>query len=114
MLDLLEKHKEIIKEYHITSYDQESDSFRIKINITFIDDSTLFAKEYIFRNTERKYSYHWIDSTGNILCRWDNAPHYENITTFPHHKHIQSDVVDSRETTIEEILLIINNKITPT
>ena len=112
MLDLLEKYREIIKEYHVTSFDQESGSYRIKINITFIDDSTLYIKEFFFKNDERKYSYHWIDTSGNLLCRWDNAHHYENIATFPHHKHIESDVVDSRETTIEEILLIIYKEIT--
>lgn len=113
MLDLFEKHKEIIKEFHVISYDQEISSVRIKIDVTFIDDSKLFIKEYFFKNAERKYSYHWTDATGNVLCRWDNAPHWENMTTFPHHKHIRTDVMDSRETTLAEVLLVIDDKLTP-
>jgi hypothetical protein len=34
-----------------------------------------------------KYRHHWQDSRGRLLKRWDNAPHYPVIETFPHHLH---------------------------
>ncbi|MBN1905394.1 MAG: hypothetical protein JW927_09875 [Deltaproteobacteria bacterium] len=76
--------------------------------MTFIDDSRLFAKEYFFQNDERKYSYHWTSFSGELIFRWDNAPHWENLKTFPHHKHTPIDIIESRETTLEEVLKLIN------
>ena len=41
-----------------------------------------------------KYSYHWQRQNGSLICRWDNAPHHPEISTFPHHIH------DSDETNV--------------
>jgi hypothetical protein len=113
MLDLLEKYKSIIRTYRIISYEQEIDSYRIKVEITFVDGSMLFVKEYFFGNTERKYSFHWAESNGKVLCRWDNSPHWVQVSTFPHHKHVSGRVLDSRETTLEDVLLIISKELSP-
>ena len=32
-----------------------------------------------------KYRHHWQDRQSRLLKRWDNAPHYPAIDTFPHH-----------------------------
>jgi Family of unknown function (DUF6516) len=34
-----------------------------------------------------KYRHHWQDRHSRLLKRWDNAPHYPAIDTFPHHLH---------------------------
>ena len=34
-----------------------------------------------------KYRHHWQDRHNRLLKRWDNAPHYPAIDTFPHHLH---------------------------
>jgi hypothetical protein len=34
-----------------------------------------------------KYRHHWQDRQSRLLKRWDNAPHYPAIATFPHHLH---------------------------
>jgi hypothetical protein len=34
-----------------------------------------------------KYRHHWQDRHSWILKRWDNAPHYPVIATYPHHLH---------------------------
>ena len=34
-----------------------------------------------------KYSFHWQSASGALICRWDNAPHHAEISTFPHHMH---------------------------
>jgi len=33
------------------------------------------------------YSYHWADAQGNLIRRWDNAPHFPGLPNFPHHVH---------------------------
>ncbi len=37
------------------------------------------------------YSFHWQDRNGNLLRRWDNAPHFPSLEGFPHHIHIGED-----------------------
>ncbi len=32
-----------------------------------------------------KYRHHWQDRNSQLIKRWDNAPHYHAIDTFPHH-----------------------------
>ncbi|MEA2060608.1 MAG: DUF6516 family protein [Thermodesulfobacteriota bacterium] len=68
------------------------------------DDSKIFIKEYVFKNNERKYAYHWTDVSGNLICRWDNASHWPDVATFPHHKHIDNDVKESTETSFSDVL----------
>lgn len=34
-----------------------------------------------------RYSYHWQRADQQLVKRWDNAPHYPNLATYPHHIH---------------------------
>jgi len=34
------------------------------------------------------YRYHWQDPIGCLILRYDDAPHHQEIETFPDHKHI--------------------------
>ena len=107
MLNLIEKYRRFIKAFHVSQYELEANTYRLKMQITFIDESNLVIKEYLFKNRERKYAYHWSDKNGNLICRWDNAKHWMDIPTFPHHKHFGSEVVESTETTLEDVLFSI-------
>ena len=104
MLDLIARHDPFIKSFHVFLHEKEGKSFRFKAQIVFIDNSILHIKEYIFENQERKYAYHWTNSSGDIICRWDNANHWIDILTFPHHKHIGNKVVESTEISLEDVL----------
>lgn len=44
-----------------------------------------------------KYSYHWQTEQGNLIKRWDNAPHHPEITTTPHHLHTNKEVMAHKE-----------------
>jgi hypothetical protein len=111
MLDLIAEYKNFIKSFHIYEYEQEGEFFRFKSQLTLIDDSKIFIKEFVYENRERKYAYHWSDSLGNLICRWDNSSHWPNISTFPHHKHIGDNVIESTETSIADVLHSISKKL---
>lgn len=34
-----------------------------------------------------KYRYQYMDASQTMIFRYDNAPHHQQVTTFPHHKH---------------------------
>lgn len=40
------------------------------------------------------YRYHAQDERNNLLFRYDNAPHFRNLASFPHHKHVADEVVE--------------------
>jgi hypothetical protein len=49
---------------------------------------------------------------GHLIIRWDNAPHFPDLPTFPHHKHLASgEVTESYDISLEEILNFIQNQI---
>jgi hypothetical protein len=111
MLDGIERFDRSITSFHLLSYDQEGASLRLKAIVTFIDQSTLSIKEYVFADGQRKYAYHWMSPEGSLICRWDNARHYPEIPTFPNHKHLGNEVQESVETSVEDVLSIICEKI---
>jgi hypothetical protein len=68
----------------------------IEGELVFTDESVLHFIEFV--NVEEtaevyKYSYHYQDRDGNLIFRYDMAPHHREVETFPHHKHIHSNKV---------------------
>lgn len=41
--------------------------------------------------TVENYKFHWQDSQGHLIKRWDNAPHHPEVESFPHHLHDGSE-----------------------
>jgi len=49
-------------------------------------------------NVEKyKYSYHYENSSRDLIFRYDMAPHFKDIETYPHHKHLANDSVTASE-----------------
>ncbi len=71
----------------------------------------LYVREYNDEK-ERKYSFHWQDKQDSLIIRWDNAPHHNNLGTFPHHKHTANGIEESNEISLEDILRYIE-KLSP-
>ena len=75
---------------------------------------------YILQITEsigidfRRYSYH-LQKGNDMIKRWDNAPHWKNIKTFPYHIHIQTNgendvgLMESPEVFIDDVLRDLKN-----
>lgn len=102
MLTILQKYSEIITETRIILYEFEENQVRIKIELLLSDSSMLIIKDYKFSNNTRKYAYHWMDGSGKLKIRWDNAPHWKSVSTFPHHKHV-GDVENILSTTVTDV-----------
>ncbi len=100
----------VVKNYEVLSFKNFEDGFYIKIFVELFDKSILFISEYV-DEAERNYSYHWQDSTDNIIIRWDNAPYHKDIVTFPHHLHNSEGVFESYQIKVYEILLYIEKQL---
>ena len=110
LLNLLQKSK-IVSDLNILNFVDEKDIQVFYVRATLINKSILFIRE-LSTSAENKYSYHWQTKTGKLICRWDNAPHYFHLKTFPHHKHYgsQQKVLPSEETTLEKVLKSIEKE----
>ncbi len=91
----------------------------LSLGILFADGKIVFYNDSILEFTESitpdrfKYRYHYMDTEGNLVFRYDNVPHHREIATFPDHKHypdtvIESEPVDLRQVIEEVISLIVD------
>ncbi len=66
-----------------------------------IDGSRLVFFEFLRQREQslerEKYRYHYMDANNQLIFRYDNAPHHLEVSTFPHHKHISTGVIESTE-----------------
>lgn len=82
----------IIAHFHIIRERQTFIDGHLRVRMTLVDVSLLEFSEYVQHLPNRgtfviTYSYHWADSQGNLIRRWDNTPHFPNLSGFPHHIH---------------------------
>jgi hypothetical protein len=55
--------------------------------------SVLHIRERYKEGELIKYSYHLMK--GDKVIRWDNVPHHREISTYPHHKHENDEIMES-------------------
>lgn len=104
----IERNSDIIKGYRVSEHVVYGSARSLVATLDLVDRSTLRVKDYLFLDGSRKYSFHWQDGRGRLVCRWDNSPHHNGIATHPHHKHLpDSKVVASRERDLDEVLAVI-------
>ena len=106
------KESYLVSEIEILELAEEDVVKILKLKVKLKDNSHLFITE-VHTIDHQKYSYHWQNKAGKMLIRWDNSPHWKNIKTFPHHKHIGSKVLASSRATIDEVLREIENFMEP-
>ena len=106
-----------IEQYNVLKYEHSFSKFHLKLRIDFTDKSVLFTNEYL-GNAVRKYAFHWQRSDQKELVRWDNAPHFPQLTCFPHHRHDYRQgtevVTDSIDITLAEVLIYISQQLNST
>ncbi|WP_099210405.1 toxin-antitoxin system TumE family protein [Thermococcus henrietii] len=109
-LELLEG-SPVVREYEVLDYKEGRDFYFLKIKAELTDGSALYIREFVSEN-EYSYSFQW-QKNGNLLIRWDNAPHHRHLETFPHHKHVGSkdNVQPSNEVSLEDVLKTIEEKL---
>jgi hypothetical protein len=84
---------------------------KIRLKVTLLNSDTIelfeYSEEISGKIVPKKYSFHWQDSSGNLKIRWDNAPHYQGLTNFPHHIHFNDDTVKPNSS-VPNILLFLD------
>lgn len=87
----------------------------IRGRLKFHDGSLLDFGEVIhFRDSrivKLRYAYHYQNPTGEMVFRYDDAPHYPQLSTHPHHKHVGLVVEPAQAPDLSEVLREIEQMI---
>jgi hypothetical protein len=113
LLELAKQYSDIIQHLEVERFRVAGASYELRANLLLTDGSKLFVKDYLFLDGTRKYAYHWQDPEGHLLSRWDNAPHWKDLKSYPHHRHVgEEDIVESSDVrTLEDVLKHIREQI---
>ena len=84
-----------VKNYRVLHFETTRTTRRLKISIEISEATSPRG----FR-----YAYHWQDSKSHLLARWDNAPHYPDMPTFPDHFHNGQHIKPTSQPTIRDVL----------
>ena len=99
-----------VANFHFLKFERTRTTRRLKVAADITGGSRLIISE---ATTPRgfRYAYHWQDAAGELLVRWDNAPHHREVATFPDHFHNGPTVEPSVQPTIREVLDYISEHI---
>jgi len=100
-----------------TQHEDRGEVWFLRVNVYFIDNSLLHFRELFVEQEnpfKKTYTYHYQREDGTMIFRYDNAPHFPDIPTTPHHKHIgENDVVAANAPDLESVLKEIEALIKP-
>lgn len=74
--------------------------FELRCLLSVSEAIVLRDRQMIFLD----YRYHFQDNQNNLIFRYDSTPHFPNLPTFPHHKHLPDTVIACEKPTLTEIL----------
>jgi hypothetical protein len=82
-----------ISSFHIVDNDPiDGSNFLFKIRCELTSGHTLQIR---LRSVADSLRYSYQEFSDKPLQRWDNAPHFPHLPTFPHHHDPQGSVVES-------------------
>lgn len=91
---VFEKFSSIIDDTLLQTLTFGDEKGAISGDIYFTDESLLVFLEVI--NTQKhvkvKYKYQYMNKDKVLIFRYDNAPHHQELSSFPHHKHVTTGV----------------------
>ncbi len=93
---------------HLVFDDMSDQRGSIEGRLRFFDGSLLVIDEVIIWRDNHlvklRYAYHYQDVNGVSIFRYDNAPHFSDLATYPHHKHVGAEVFPSLAPDLGDVL----------
>ena len=81
----------------------------IEARLRYWDGSMLRVSEKLIEEgiqlRKVEYVYHYQQQDGTLIFRYDNVPHYPNLPTHPHHKHIGTGTAELVEAVLPPQLI---------
>lgn len=116
MLHLFDAHAALFRWWRVVSYEQEDEAYALQVAAVMRDGSRLELRDYLFADGSRRYAYQWMTAGGKLQQRWDNAPHWPDVATAPHHTHVrdQQRPESSTITNLEDLLQFLKETLETT
>lgn len=95
-----------IEEYSAVILTPERANLRIRIRFA-IKYLLAVSEAFVVVNNQIEYvdyRYHFQDEQNSLIFRYDSTPHFPNLPSFPHHKHLVDDVVACEKPHIADVL----------
>lgn len=118
LLDYLAQIEQAILQYsniYVERYEEEiltPKRANLRIRLRFNQTYLLEINEAIIITDNQleflDYHYHFQDENNCLIFRYDSTPHFPNLQNFPHHKHLQNDVIASEKPEITQVLKEVN------
>jgi len=100
-----------LKNVYVERYEEEIiaiNRVNLRIRIRYQTGHMLEVNEAIINvnglQTHLGYRYHFQDEQNNLVFRYDNTPHFPGLDNFPHHKHLPTEVLDTAEPSIFQVI----------
>ncbi len=89
-----------LEDAKVECYEEEilaANRVNLRIRVRFLSGYLLELNEAVIIESGHirhlGYRYHFQNSQNNLVFRYDNTPHFPEINSFPHHKHLKDNVV---------------------
>lgn len=106
-----------VRSFRVVREEDQINSGLIRYRLT-LNDGGLLELSQRFRVVggrvdSLKYRFHWQDSDGNLIVRWDNAPHHLSLPTFPYHIHDggEANIQPHAQVSIADVLAEIGKRL---
>ena len=100
-----------LEEAYIERYEEEAiepGRANLRIRMRFRTGHMLELNEAVIAEGRRvkhlAYRYHFQDGNANLIFRYDNTPHFQDIESFPHHKHLPNEVTAVNHPSILDVI----------
>ncbi len=84
------------------------DRLNLRIRIRFSNGNLLEISEAMQVVAESvvwlDYRYHYQNAQNQLIFRYDNTPHFPDLPSFPHHKHLPNQVIASEKPDLLHVL----------
>lgn len=96
---------------YIERYEEEIlavNRVNLRIRVRFQTGHMLEVNEAVIGEADHLrhlgYRYHFQDRQNNLVFRYDNTPHFPQLETYPHHKHLYDTVIPFDHPSIIEVI----------
>ena len=95
-----------VESYNATILSSERANLKIRLRFYFkyllsISEALIAVDDQVM---EIDYRYHFQDEQNNLIFRYDNTPHFPDLPSFPHHKHLPDRVISCEQPNIELVI----------
>ena len=95
-----------VESYNATILSSEHTNLKIRLRFYFkyllsIGEALIAVDDQVITID---YRYHFQNEQNNLIFRYDNTPHFPDLPSFPHHKHLPDHVISCEQPNIELVI----------